>query len=224
MEDNLFLQMFTHASKLSLEEFTDEDLETEGIEVPELSEVEVSLEGILKAIGGDIVRDHTDLWKEMKGWFLGIESKKRYIDESCRETIEWLREEDRDNPNLDLDMGAFKTWLKTSETFYWRYYFILSDKIYNDIVKQIKDNEITSIETLFDVDIPERMKVARMLDSARTIKDLVVIVEKYRSRCNLVFEGLLKRKRRIQSFPFQVMLLGYADLNRTVKKIVNLAS
>ena len=67
------------------------------------------------------------------------------------------------------------------------------------------------------------LKVAQKLDSARTIKDLIVIVEKYRSRCMSIFDGMLNRKRKIQSFPFQIMLLGYADLNRTVKRIVNLS-
>lgn len=88
----------------------------------------------------------------------------------------------------------------------------------------IKKNEITAIEVNFDYNMKDRMKVTRMLDSARTIKDLIVIVERYRSRCNAIFKGLTSRKRTIKNFPFQIMLLGYADLNRTVKKIVNLAT
>lgn len=45
----------------------------------------------------------------------------------------------------------------------------------------------------------------------------------YRKRCNALFEALLKRKRAVQGFPYQVMLLGYDDLNLAVKKITNLA-
>ena len=121
-------------------------------------------------------------------------------------------------------MGNFFTWMKTNEVFYWRYYFVLSDDVYNDIMKSIKKNEITAIEVNFDFDMKERMRVARSLDSAKTIKDLIVIAEKYRARCNTIFDGLQKRKSRIHNFPFQVMLLGFNDLNRTLKKIVNLAT
>jgi hypothetical protein len=91
-------------------------------------------------------------------------------------------------------------------------------------MKSIKNNEISNLEVNLDFNMKDRMKVAQMLDSIRSIKDLIVVVEKYRARSNAVFEAMLKRERRIQSFPFQVILLGYNDLNRTVKKIVNLAS
>lgn len=224
MADDLFDRMFKHAERHALEDFTDEEVEQEQIIVPELTEDEIAEEGIVTAIAGDIGRGFTDAYKEMKGWFLGIESKRKYINEMCDDTIEWLKEEDRDNPKLDLDMGKFKTWMKTSEFFYWRYYFVLHDEIYNDIMKAIKKDDITELEVLTDYNMRERMKVTRMLDSIRTIKDLIVVMEKYRSRTNAIFEGLLKRKRKIQSFPFQILLLGYADLNKTVKKIVNLAT
>lgn len=232
IDSNIFDLMFKHAEKVSLEEFTNEDILAENIVVPEISSFDeetfiqqnIAEEGIITAIAGDAVRNLTDSYKEIKGWFLGVESKRKYIDEQCLDTIEWLKEEDRDNKNLNLDMGKFKTWMKTSETFYWRYYFVLHDEIYNDIMKAIKKNEITEIEVMTDFNMKDRMKVTRMLDSAETIKDLIVIVEKYRARCNSIFKGLTNRKRTIQSFPFQIMLLGYADLNRTVKKIVNLAT
>lgn len=223
METNLFDAMFKHAETMSLEDFTEEDVLAEGIRVPEITEDELAAEGFVTAIAGDIVRNYSGAYREIKGWFLGIESKRKYLNEHCEETIEWLKEEDRSNPKLDLDLGSFKTWMKTSETFLWRYYFILNDEIYNDIMKNAKKNEITSLEVSMDFNMKDRMKVTQKLDSVRSIKDLIVIVEKYRSRCNSIFEALLKRKRKIQSFPFQVMLLGYNDLNMTVKKIVNLA-
>lgn len=222
--ENLFDMMFKHAERCSLEDFTDEDVKTEGIFIEESEQDELAVEGYITAIAGDIGRNYTDAWKEIKGWFLGIESKRKYIDESCLDTIQWLKEEDKANPKLNLDLNKFKTWMKTSETYHWRYYFILHDEIFNDIMKSVKNNEITALEVDLDFNMKDRKKVAQKLDSADEIKDLIVIVEKYRSRCNLIFDGLMKRKRRIQGFPFQVMLLGYADLNRTVKKIVNLAT
>jgi len=222
--DRIFISMFKHAEKYSLEDFTDEEVQEEGIDIPVTNEDEIAAEGYIRAIIGDRVRDFTDTWKEMKGWFLGIESKKRYIDESCKDTIQWLKEEDNDNPNMSLDLNKFKTFLKTSELFHWRYYFVLHDETYNEMMKNIKNNELTALEVYTDFNMKDRLKVAQKLDSAKTIKDLIVIVEKYRSRCMSIFDGMLNRKRKIQSFPFQIMLLGYADLNRTVKKIINLST
>jgi len=90
-------------------------------------------------------------------------------------------------------------------------------------MKNIRNNEITEIEGVVDFNLNDRRKVTRMIDSMKTIKDLIIIMEKYRARCNNIFHGIMNRKRRIQMFPFQVLLSGYNDLNRTVKKIVNLA-
>lgn len=223
-EESLFYKMFEHAETIALEDFTDQDLKDEGVEELVVDEGDVVLEGLVKAVIGDVGRSYTDAYREIKGWFQGIESKKRQINDGCLDLISWLEEEDRNNPGLNLDMGNFFTWMKTSETFYWRYYFILSNDVYDDILKSIKKEEITAIEVNVDFDIKERMRVARNLDSAKSIKDLIVIAEKYRSRCNTIFSELLKRKRRIQNFPFQVALLGFNDINRTLKKIVNLAS
>ena len=130
VEDDLFLKMFKHAETVALEDFTDEDLEKEGIVIKEKHSDEIAVEGIITAVFGDIARNYTDAYKEIKGWFLGIESKKNYINDSCKDTIEWLKDEERNNPKLSLDMGKFKTWMKTSETFYWRYYFLLHEETY----------------------------------------------------------------------------------------------
>ena len=223
-EDNLFYRMFKHAERISLEEFTDQDLKDEGIEELVIPDDDIVLEGLVTAVVGEIGREYSSAYREIKGWFQGIESKKRQINEGCLDLIAWLKEEDQEHPRLSLEMGNFYTWMKTSETFYWRYYFVLSDDVYNDIMKSIKKNEISAIEVNVDFDMKERMRVARSLDSAKTIKDLIVIAEKYRARCNTIFDGLQKRKSRIHNFPFQVMLLGFNDLNRTLKKIVNLAT
>lgn len=129
-EQNLFDLMFKHAEQVSLEEFNDDDLQAENIYVPEISPLDeedlmqqnIAEEGIIKAIAGNVVRDFTDAYKEVKGWFLGIESKRKYIEEQCLDTIEWLKEKDLKYPNLNLDMGNFKTWMKTSETLKTLYF------------------------------------------------------------------------------------------------------
>lgn len=219
----MFDKLFEEAGKRSLESFTDADLRREGIVVPQLPSDDIAVEGIVRAVVGDVVKSYSDAYREIKGWTLGVESKRKYLNELCEDDIDWLKDKDSDNKNLDLDMGRFYTWMKTSETFYWRFYFVLSDDVFNDIMKQLKRNEITEIEVLTDMDIKERARVTRKLDSIKTVKDLIVVMEKYRSRCNMIFEGLGKRKRKLQSFPYQIMLLGALDLSKTVKKIVNLA-
>ncbi|MDD2819468.1 MAG: hypothetical protein PHN51_11830 [Candidatus Nanopelagicales bacterium] len=164
-----------------------------------------------------------DPGSEIKGWFEGVATKQRHINEFAEETIQWLKDKDNENKGLDLDMGAFKTWLKSSEAFYWRFYFFLNDKIFNQMVSELKKHESTKIEGVADFDMKERTEATRMLDNARTIKDLIVIVNRYRARVNLVFDLIQKRKRAVKGAPFQVALLGMVDLNKTVRKIVYLA-
>ena len=76
---------------------------------------------------------------------------------------------------------------------------------------------------MVSTDSENRRSATRMLDNIRYIKDLIVIVEKYRSRVNLIFDLLEKRDRKVKGFPFQLMLRGMLDLQLTVKNIVNLA-
>ena len=84
-------------------------------------------------------------------------------------------------------------------------------------MKSVAANLMTS------ADSKDRKSATRMLDSIRTIKDLIVIVNKYKARVNLIYDLLEKRDRSIKGFPFQLMLGGASDLRKTVKKIVNLA-
>jgi hypothetical protein len=173
----------------------------------------------------------------LKGWVEGVSKKKTHINEIADDTIEWLKEEDKDNPRLSLDMDSFKTWMKTSEVSLYRYYYVLLDPMYDELVRALKKGEISELEEAIShyVDImqtgyvgtakdaKDRKSATRMLDSARTIKDLIVLVEKYRARVNTLFELLEKRDRSVNGFPFQLMLSGMNDLRQTVKKIVNLA-
>ena len=65
--------------------------------------------------------------------------------------------------------------------------------------------------------------MTRYLDSIDNIPELIKVVELYIKRSNTFFDLITKRKIKIKSAPFQVILLGATDLRRTVKKIVNLA-
>ena len=194
----------------------------EHLDIPEVTE-EVAMEGFLRAVGHDAVSSIPDSYREIKGWFLGMESKRKYINEICDDIVEWLEDKDRDHKNLDLDLGTFKTWMKTSETFFWRYYFLLNDKYWKKMEQDLKNGEISGVETLYSIDFKDRKDVATYLDSIDNIKDLVKVVKLYKERTNKFFELILKRKVKVKAFPFQVILLGANDLRRTVKKIVNLA-
>ena len=219
------------------------------LSVPEISEdeQEVALEGIARAIGHDVASLYTDAYRETKGWFLGIESKRRYIEEICNDTIEWLQDKKIEYRNLDLEAGAFITWLKTSELKWWRYYFLLDDKTFNDILKRIKDEKMSSPESTLN---SQKVKYAAQIsplaslvlflgqtfseaqakadaslpiDQAKKIDDLIKIVELYKKRSNEFFKAITVRKQVIKGTPFQLILLGATDLRRATKKTVNLA-
>ena len=189
----------------------------------EIDEVNIATEGIVRAGAHDLGSVLTDSYREIKGWVIGTESKRKYIIEICDDLIDWLKDKDVDYADLDLDMGSFKTFFKTSETFNWRFYFLLDDSTYNRILSDLKADQITALESIYDIDFSKRKELTVKLDSVKDIKGLIKVVETYKDRTNTFFDLILKRKTKVKSFPFQVILLGANDLRRTVKKIVNLA-
>lgn len=199
---------------------------------------EVASEGIATAVVADIGHSLHNAAGTIKGWFEGMSKKREHINDVLVGTLDWLKEENKENPRLELDTGSFKTWMKTSETYYYRYYYLLSDSVYNEIVKNLKNDEISELEDFFghfvnqtnaanimtSADMKDRKSATRMLDGIRKISDLIVVVERYKARVNMIFELMEQRDRKIKGFPFQLMLRGANDLRQTVKKIVNLAS
>ena len=109
------------------------------------------------------------------------------------------------------------------ENFRWRYFFFLDDNTWRQIENDLKTGNITDIEKVLYFDLKPKRDAARRLDSITTIKDLIKVVELYIQRSNIFFDLITKRKIRIKSAPFQIILLGATDLRRAVKKIVNLA-
>jgi hypothetical protein len=193
------------------------------LKVPEVEVNDVAVEGIFRAVVHDGATVYTDAYREMKGWFLGMESKRKYIEEICIDLIDWLKDKELEEKGLDLDMGTFKTWMKTSETFFWRYYFLLDDGTWKRIETDLRTDRISGLEQMYDINFKDRTEIARYLDSVKDIKGLIEVVETYKDRSNKFFTLISKRRTTVKSFPFQVILLGAADLRRTVKKIVNLA-
>lgn len=217
--------------KLVLEQYKEDKTKTFQIQ-------EVASEGVATALVADVGHGLHNLASNIKGWFEGLKKKRQHINDNLDNTIEWLKEEDKENPRLRLDMGSFKTWLKTSETYQFHYYYLLNDSVYNEIVTNLKKNELSELEDFFSyivnqlnaaermvsADMKDRKSATRMLDNIKTIKDLIVIVNKYKARVNVVFDLIEKRDRSINGFPFQMLLSGATDLKQTVKKIVNLAT
>lgn len=109
----------------------------EHLDVPAIDDV--ALEGIIRAAGHDSMSTLSDGYREMKGWLLGVNSKRRYIIEICRDIVDWLDEKEDDYPKLDLDMGSFKTWMKTSESFLtYNLKKLIGTLCHNDIFQQKK--------------------------------------------------------------------------------------
>ena len=102
--------------------------------------------------------------------------------------------------------------------------FLLHNPTWSKIESDLKSGRVSRLENIYDIDFSARKESATDLDSITDIKGLMDVVATYQKRSDMFFELIIKRKTKIKSFPFQVILLGAADLRRTVKKIVNLAS
>jgi len=158
---------------------------------------------------------------EMRGWLmLDAKDKQSFITKRCNDLIQWLKEEDSDNPKLNLKAGSFITWMKTSEFFKWRYYFLLDDKTFKGIMNDIKNNRTSKLERLTNIELSNRIHAAELIDNARTIKDLIKLVELYRDRSNMFFK--VTSNRNLSGAPFQVILVGFNDLDSTIKQTVRL--
>ena len=103
------------------------------------------------------------------------------------------------------------------------------DDLKKDHISELEDffsefvNQANAVHRVNSSDMRDRRSATRMLDSIRKIPDLIVIVEKYKARIDVIYDLISKRDRAIKGFPFQLMLRGAHDLRTTVKKIVNLS-
>jgi len=180
-------------------------------------------EGVVRAVIGQKLNDFKNVGTEIIGWFKGVVSKKEQTHNKLDNLIEWLKDSNKEKPNLELEMGSFGTWLKTSETFRWRFYFLLNDTIYNKILKDISLSQTTYLEGLADYEFKNRSDVTRVIDSARNIIDLIKIAKEYQKRADNMFDKLMARNTSVKMAPYQVILLGSVDLDSTLKKVVRLA-
>jgi hypothetical protein len=188
-----------------------------------LNENEELNEGFLRASAGAIGSIGKSMNDEVKGWTKNEKEKAQQISDNCDGIIDWLKEKDKEYPNLNLDMGAFYTWMKTSETFNWRYYFILNDGTFNSIIKSIKSGNTSEIEGMANFDFSDRKQATQILDKAKNIKGLIEIVDRYKKRSNELYNAFVARNTKIKGAPLQVALLGSSELSMACKKIVNLA-
>ena len=275
----------------------------------------LATEGLYDAIKEDVTGFGKRLVKKSVSLFSNPDEKHEQLENYAQETIKWLQEQDKDYKNLDLQTGYYFLWLKTKKFRWWKFYYILDDNAYNDLLNAIDDdkdiktkqwiNKYTTgalrgiiaaetfvIESLLGIatrayhnkwltntrqdpnkrildkhtgevvseanaltrredvqkfsedfqamldkliewrvdsntiirkDKDNLKKLFNDLVDAKTIKDLIVIVEEYRSRVNMIFERIDKVKRKEKHFPFQLLMLGLADLEATVKHLVKLS-
>lgn len=193
--------------------------------VEEAAQDKLLTEGILRAKVGELANDVKHAGTEIASWFKGINEKARSVQEKCDELVTWLKEVDKDHPGLSLDMGSFKSWMKTSEWMRWRHYFLMNEAMFGRIMKNIKDDQRTELEDwVSDFDtMAERKQAGKLFENARTVKDLIRLVETYKQRADQFTKAILARKSSINGAPFQIVLLGFVDMDSTVKKIVRLA-
>lgn len=142
------------------------------------------------------------------------------VTRECEAMVDWLNEKKQDHPNLSLDMGAFKTWIKTSPSFTWRFYFMLDNTTFNGILKAIKSGVRSDIEKYHSVDLSSRIAATNLLDRAKKIDDLIGLVNLYKTRCSQVAKAVGGGNK---GFPIFIMIGGSSDLRSAVKRIVNLA-
>ena len=180
-------------------------------------------EGVGRALLGQIGSDFKSVGREVSDWTKSAREKQRALGERTSELIEWLRDQDRATPGMHLSQGAFKTWLKTSEFSRWRYFFVLHDATYGRIVASIKKGEPSQLEQFTNLSLSDRQDVTSVLDGIKTIRELERVVSTYAERGDRLFSSMLAQSRPPGGAPFQILLLGFTDLEATVKKIVNLA-
>ena len=75
----------------------------------EIDEVNIATEGIVRAGAHNLGSVLTDSYREIKGWVIGTESKRKYIIEICDDLIDWLKGKD-----VDYAMNVLKFSQKES--------------------------------------------------------------------------------------------------------------
>lgn len=177
-------------------------------------------EGYLAAMGSDIKHGFknlatvTDLTKD-------TQESLRLTKERAAELIEYIKEFDKDYPKTNLAMGEFKTWFKANSQTEWRYYFLLDNSTFSKIKANVAKNENSKLDSWFDINKIGRSNAANILDSAKSAKDLITIVNIYNDRAQMLGKQLLKNNA--PNGAARTFLYGMTDLQGTVKRICNLS-
>lgn len=181
-------------------------------------------EGVVSAqLGQNLVDSMKFVGRNFVDVFKKSDSAREALKSRSDNLLEWLRDVKSDEPKLDLTgKRSFHEWLKTSTAFRWSFYFILVDSVFAEICSDIKTGKTNRMNDALHVNVGERKPAMAMLDRAKTVDDLIKIVELYVKRCNVVFD--LDRQHHASGMStYGMMLMGFSDLETTVKKIVRLA-
>jgi hypothetical protein len=100
----------------------------------------------------------------------------------------------------------------------WRYYFILNDDTYKNILDRIKDGTYTKIFVVADFS----QRTLKELYSAKTENDLLKITKKYRDRSKFLYD-LTKKDKLAENFRANLMNIvaqGALDLETVIKHAI----
>lgn len=178
-------------------------------------------EGLLRSkyAGGPGGADNT--LDEIIFAFKGPEEKRRLISEKADDLIAWLEKIHKEDPKLSLDIPWFIRTLRTAKHGEpWRFYYVLDDDSYHQILRDIANNKKTHIETYVSYKLMAEYKSSKMMKDVKTVKDLIETVKQYKDRTNNIVEKLYRRPLEVEGLPYQTLLGGMVDLTTAVNKIV----
>lgn len=300
---------------MSDEEYIDNIIDDD----PELSEACISNEDLRDSIKKNFLETGRRFSERMTGLTTKGKNRGKEVERIARELIGWLQDKDKEHPRLDLQVDHFFFFMKTRKFIWWKFYYILNDDAYNELLRAIdsgktiklsdwmnkytkgaikaftgltvsmvglvhdilnsvagaatsnlrgnisstsgdklvrdkrtgeevgRRNQATHKKT-YDDNIEKFSDLVDMIDNhrkevntfikknkkgleetfgdivnAREIKDLIVIVETYRSRVSNIYEKLEGAKSKIDKFPTYMLVAGIVDLEATLKNVVELA-
>ena len=146
------------------------------------------------------------------------------VKERGTDTIEWLREIKKDHPNLSLQTGsALDDFFKTSESFQFRYYFILNNQKFAEFVKKIRAGE----NYYLDANLQQRRQATDLITKARNVDQLINLINTFMQRAEILNREFKKLKKEDinngKHYIGMVVTAGIDELTSTIKKTVRIA-
>jgi len=170
-------------------------------------------EGFLRGIGGDFKDGITFLGfgDSLKSLFSDYEASYKILKNKIAD-IEYFINQN----SFKGHTGSFIKFL--NKMSFWRFYFILDDSTYNNIVNSIKNNSLDSIY----VDTNFSKRVIKKMYDAKSNKELLATPQLYLSRVDNIVSLCKKHKTspKILSNIMNIFTQGTIDLEYIIRKII----